>query len=62
VILLKDLPNILHPQVAASFHSTLQSFLAREAVGVPIVIVVSDAGVRGEDTGEEGWKGKKEVK
>ncbi|KAF8880655.1 Rad17 cell cycle checkpoint protein-domain-containing protein [Infundibulicybe gibba] len=52
IILLEDLPNILHPKTQAQFHATLQSLVESipSSPPVPIVIVVSDAGTRGEAT------------
>ncbi|KAH9914163.1 Rad17-domain-containing protein [Epithele typhae] len=65
VVLVEDLPNILHPRTQESFHATLESFVASTAsVGVPLVIVVSDAGVRGEDAEADGprrWSRGKEA-
>jgi cell cycle checkpoint protein len=46
VILLEDLPNILHQPTQVAFHSELQSLI--EAI-VPVVVIVSDTGLRGED-------------
>jgi hypothetical protein len=46
VILLEDLPNILHPPTQVAFHSELQSLI--EAT-IPVVVIVSDTGLRGED-------------
>ncbi|PPQ71519.1 hypothetical protein CVT26_010390 [Gymnopilus dilepis] len=53
LILLEDLPNILHAPTQAKFHEALTSLTAFPPATppVPLVIVVSDAGVRGE-TGE----------
>ncbi|KAI0047880.1 P-loop containing nucleoside triphosphate hydrolase protein [Auriscalpium vulgare] len=48
VILLEDLPNILHPPTRERFHAAV-----RAHTGAPIVIVVSDAGVRGEGSMED---------
>lgn len=49
VILLEDLPNILHPHTQSQFHAALQGLVDSPVVsGVPVVIIVSDAGVRGE--------------
>ncbi|KIM86641.1 hypothetical protein PILCRDRAFT_64773, partial [Piloderma croceum F 1598] len=49
IILLEDLPNILHPRTQSQFHAALQGLVDSPVVnGVPVVIIVSDAGVRGE--------------
>ncbi|KAI0317547.1 Rad17 cell cycle checkpoint protein-domain-containing protein [Amylostereum chailletii] len=48
IILLEDLPNILHPGTRARFHDALKARVMASAQ-VPIVVVISDAGVRGED-------------
>ncbi|KAJ7916174.1 Rad17 cell cycle checkpoint protein-domain-containing protein [Mycena leptocephala] len=53
IILLEDLPNILHANTQSRFHAALQSLVASPALSpVPIVIIVSDAGVRGEASDE----------
>ena len=63
IILLEDLPNILHPPTQRAFHESLQALISSaETAVVPVVIIVSDAGVRGE-TGDDAsasvsaWKG-----
>jgi len=52
IILLEDLPNILHPHTQSQFHAALQALVDSPVVAdtslVPVVIIVSDAGVRGE--------------
>lgn len=49
VILLEDLPNILHPKIQDHFHMSLQSLVDSDLPrAAPVVIIVSDAGVRGE--------------
>ncbi|KAJ7148701.1 Rad17 cell cycle checkpoint protein-domain-containing protein [Mycena crocata] len=49
IILLEDLPNILHANTQSRFHAALQSLLASPTLNpVPIVVIVSDAGMRGE--------------
>src|ERR1700722_16415899 len=58
VILLEDLPNILYGPTRASFHSALQMLIEST---VPVVIIVSDAGVRGGDLEGGGWWKGKEV-
>ena len=53
IILLEDLPNILHAPTQTSFHDALEAFVAaHEASVVPLVLIISDAGLRGE--GAEG--------
>ncbi|TDL27922.1 P-loop containing nucleoside triphosphate hydrolase protein [Rickenella mellea] len=47
VILLEDLPNILHPGTQTAFHTALNDFLA-SSPSAPLVIIVSDSGMRGE--------------
>ncbi|VDB96297.1 unnamed protein product [Peniophora sp. CBMAI 1063] len=46
VVLLEDLPNILHPSTRARFHTAIQRHAMSSSV--PVVVIVSDAGVRGE--------------
>ncbi|KAF9462541.1 Rad17 cell cycle checkpoint protein-domain-containing protein [Collybia nuda] len=62
VILLEDLPNILHSDTQIKFHATLQSLVQSlpSSPPVPVIIILSDAGVRGEASDErlsngEGW-------
>lgn len=62
IILLEDLPNILHPETQAKFHAALQSLVVSPPPQppVPVVIIVSDAGMRGEASDERltngtGW-------
>ncbi|KAI0368564.1 Rad17-domain-containing protein [Pilatotrama ljubarskyi] len=59
LILLEDLPNILHPATQASFHSALEAFVnSTEGSVAPLVIIISDAGLRGENPEEDTprWK------
>lgn len=57
VILLEDIPNILHPKTQTQFHEALHAIIATQTADpVPVVIVVSDAGVRGEVVDEQ-WDG-----
>lgn len=62
IILLEDLPNILHSGTQEAFHETLKNLTREGAPSVsPVVIIISDAGLRGEDAEEStssGWKGK----
>ncbi|KAF4571431.1 Cell cycle checkpoint protein rad17 [Pleurotus pulmonarius] len=57
VILLEDLPNILHQDTQAKFHALLESLVDLPR-STPIVMILSDAGVRGETGVEEGssWR------
>ncbi|KAJ7170997.1 Rad17 cell cycle checkpoint protein-domain-containing protein [Mycena filopes] len=49
IILLEDLPNILHAATRERFHAALQSLIGAPQVDpVPVVVIVSDAGTRGE--------------
>src|SRR5882762_4777659 len=51
LILLEDLPNILHPSIRARFHAALREHVERAgavAGAASVVVVLSDAGVRGE--------------
>ncbi|OBZ77252.1 Cell cycle checkpoint protein RAD17 [Grifola frondosa] len=62
IILLEDLPNILHASTQAAFHAALEAFVASPDPGVaPLVIIVSDAGLRGENTDDDvdAWRGRK---
>ncbi|KAI9069618.1 Rad17-domain-containing protein [Trametes sanguinea] len=60
LILLEDLPNILHPPTQAAFHAVLETFVASSEGSVaPLVIIISDAGLRGEGAEDDGgtrWK------
>ncbi|KAH9896590.1 Rad17 cell cycle checkpoint protein-domain-containing protein [Cubamyces lactineus] len=58
LIVLEDLPNILHPATQASFHAALESFVASPGGSVaPLIIIISDAGLRGEVEDENArWK------
>ncbi|KII85455.1 hypothetical protein PLICRDRAFT_56696 [Plicaturopsis crispa FD-325 SS-3] len=47
VVLLEDLPNILHAKTQERFHAALNALVNVPAPGAPVVIVISDAGVRG---------------
>ncbi|KDR70220.1 hypothetical protein GALMADRAFT_255090 [Galerina marginata CBS 339.88] len=61
IILLEDLPNILHPKTQAQFHEALNSLVTSASSNppVPLVIIISDAGMRGEASDERraggGW-------
>ncbi|KAJ3520257.1 hypothetical protein NM688_g9188 [Phlebia brevispora] len=64
IILLEDLPNILHSGTQEAFHSVLKGLVKDGEVipASPVVIILSDAGLRGEDTEDpfsvSTWKGK----
>ncbi|THU98650.1 checkpoint protein Rad24 [Dendrothele bispora CBS 962.96] len=64
IILLEDLPNILHLQTRTSFHGAIEALLDSSTYvpdPVPIVMVISDSGTRGEAEDERimngGWSG-----
>lgn len=68
IVLLEDLPNILHPGTQSQFHAALQSLVESPPSWppVPVVIIISDSGIRGEASDEQmaygGWgKEKNEV-
>ncbi|EIN04674.1 P-loop containing nucleoside triphosphate hydrolase protein [Punctularia strigosozonata HHB-11173 SS5] len=55
VILLEDLPNVLHQGTQEAIHGALRTFVRSEAqLRTPMVVIVSDAGVRGEDVDDTG--------
>ncbi|RDX46443.1 Rad17-domain-containing protein [Lentinus brumalis] len=59
LILLEDLPNILHSGTQTSFHAALEAFVAAsEASVAPLVLIISDAGLRGESADGDGprWR------
>lgn len=62
VILLEDLPNILHASTQASFHTALEAFVnSHDSAVAPLVIVISDTGLRGEEPEDGGgtrWRSK----
>ncbi len=45
LVLVEDLPNILHPTVRARFHDALRAHVERGPSVAPVVLVVSDAGL-----------------
>ncbi|KZT02770.1 P-loop containing nucleoside triphosphate hydrolase protein [Laetiporus sulphureus 93-53] len=65
VILLEDLPNILHPGTQDAFHTALEAFISHAPPDyvAPLVIIVSDAGLRGEDVDNDAgpWRRAKET-
>lgn len=56
VILLEDLPNLMHEQTLRSFQASISRHI--ESSDTPIVIIMSETGVRGQQRDEEGWKSK----
>ncbi|KAF8634027.1 hypothetical protein AX17_004292 [Amanita inopinata Kibby_2008] len=54
IVLLEDLPNVLHPDTQARFHVILRGLVDGPPVDqpVPVVIIISDAQTRGEDSDE----------
>ncbi|KAH7100697.1 P-loop containing nucleoside triphosphate hydrolase protein [Auriculariales sp. MPI-PUGE-AT-0066] len=58
IVVLEDLPNVLHPIVLSHFQAALLSFVEQpHDQSCPLVIIVSDAGVRGELRDEHGFGG-----
>ncbi|KAG0704979.1 Rad17 cell cycle checkpoint protein-domain-containing protein [Suillus ampliporus] len=58
LILLEDLPNILHLPTQARFHAALQSLCGSSDFGPPVVIIISDSGLRGENAyNDDAWDG-----
>ncbi|KAH9855575.1 Rad17-domain-containing protein [Lenzites betulinus] len=63
LILLEDLPNVLHPATQISFHSALENFASSPDAGAaPLVIIISDAGVRGMNPEDDGPRFKPRAK
>lgn len=56
VVLLEDLPNLLHGPTSQIFQAALTDHI--DTSNSPIVLIVSDAGSRGEHRDEEGWTGR----
>ncbi|KAL4079446.1 Rad17 cell cycle checkpoint protein-domain-containing protein [Scleroderma citrinum] len=60
VVLLEDLPNILHAPTQARFQAALQSFCIASGSsnpGPPVVIIISDSGLRAEQPDDDTWDG-----
>lgn len=58
IILLEDLPNILHTKTQTQFHEALHALVsAQSANPVPVVIIISDSGMRGEASDERRAEG-----
>ncbi|KAH9177779.1 Rad17-domain-containing protein [Lactarius sanguifluus] len=45
LVLVEDLPNILHPAVRARFHDALRNHVEHGSSVAPVVLVISDAGL-----------------
>ena len=60
IILLEDLPNILHHETRTRFHQALVSLVHSppSEPPVPVVIIVSDAGTRGEEWDQRRMEGR----
>ncbi len=54
LVLVEDLPNILHPAVRSRFHEALRVHLERASDVAPLVLVISDAGVSVEGASNSG--------
>lgn len=55
IILLEDLPNILHQKIQDRFHASLRAFIestSQSSSPIPIVIILSDATMRGDSRDE----------
>lgn len=65
VILLEDLPNILHADTRDKFHDALRSFAQRQTSQngeyIPLVVIISDLGTRGEPEEYSSSRGRNEV-
>lgn len=62
LILLEDLPNLLHQPTQVRFQAALRSLCIptsnlSEPPGPPIVIIVSDSGLRAEQPNDDTWDG-----
>ena len=59
VILIEDLPNILHQPTQEAFHSALEELVGSSENDVtPVILIISDTGLRGEDSDGSGsrWR------
>jgi cell cycle checkpoint protein len=54
LVLVEDLPNILHPAVRSRFHDAIRAHVERAGDVTPLVLVVSDAGVSAEGGSNSG--------
>jgi cell cycle checkpoint protein len=57
LVLVEDLPNILHPAVRSRFHDALRAHVECARDVAPLVLVISDAGVSVEG-GSNGGRGR----
>ena len=67
LILLEDLPNLLHQPTQVRFQAALRSLCIPashliEPPGPPIVIIVSDSGLRAEQPDDDTWDGGSNVR
>ncbi|KAG9103435.1 Cell cycle checkpoint protein rad17 [Ceratobasidium sp. 370] len=54
ILLLEDLPSLSHPRVKSTFHSALVRFaetFSNQYPAPPLVIIISDAGLRADESG-----------
>ncbi|KAF8496473.1 P-loop containing nucleoside triphosphate hydrolase protein [Russula emetica] len=54
LVLVEDLPNILHPAVRSRFHDALRAHIERVCDVAPLVLIISDAGVSAEGGSNSG--------
>jgi len=54
LVLVEDLPNILHPAVRSRFHDALRAHVERSWDVAPLVLVISDAGLSAEGSSNGG--------
>ena len=57
LVLIEDIPNMAQATVRDAFHAALVSFISSAEVPCPIVLIVSDSGLRGEAKDEQGAYG-----
>ncbi|KAI6043951.1 Rad17 cell cycle checkpoint protein-domain-containing protein [Pisolithus marmoratus] len=60
VVLLEDLPNLLHAPTQARFKALLETLCVTSnptSPAPPIIIIISDAGLRAEQPEDESWDG-----
>lgn len=67
LILLEDLPNLLHQPTQARFQAALRAICIptsnlSEPPGPPIVIILSDSGLRAEHPDDDTWDGGSNVR
>ena len=61
IVLLEDLPNVLHPAVRSRFHDALRAHVERAWDVAPVVLVISDAGVCAEGDSNGGGRGGRDL-